>query len=234
MPPTFQSWFTVTNLHVWLLTARLRALPRPAGQDHIQGLIDHFFLDVEDRIRLVLAPAPKSTSPGSTPTTVTKGADGHALRQGEKDEHGLRAFYTPRNTAYTYSREGAPMPLRAAPERLVSQQMRVFKEQWAGLGMSLDLALVRGDAELAGALWRNVLGGRGARGIILPGDPGAEDPGVWFRRSVNLVGGDTRAVRKVERGGGLEVAEREDDNSGVHDYPPSEVRPSSLFNERCC
>src|ERR1700722_19874531 len=56
LPPTFQSWFTITNLHIWLLTVRLRALPPPHGNYFVQSLIDHFFLDVEDRIRAVLQP----------------------------------------------------------------------------------------------------------------------------------------------------------------------------------
>ncbi|KZT43699.1 hypothetical protein SISSUDRAFT_1057248 [Sistotremastrum suecicum HHB10207 ss-3] len=55
LPPTFQTWFTVVNLHIWLLTVRLRALPPPHGTHYIQGLIDHFFEDVEDRIRTVLS-----------------------------------------------------------------------------------------------------------------------------------------------------------------------------------
>jgi len=54
LPRTFQSWFTITNLHVWMATVRLRALPPSHGRAFIQGLIDHFFLDVEDRLRAVL------------------------------------------------------------------------------------------------------------------------------------------------------------------------------------
>jgi cytochrome b pre-mRNA-processing protein 3 len=160
----------VTNLHVWLLTVRLRALPKPLAQDHIQGLIDHFFFDVEDRIRLVLSPAPKDASAGpaskvppsipsapasaspSTPTTAgAVPADGQTGKA-------PKPFYTTRNPAHTYSRTGSPMPVRPAPERLVSQQMKIFKEQWAGLGLALDLALVRGDTEMSAALWRNLMG----------------------------------------------------------------------------
>ena len=37
LPPTFQTWFTITNLHVWILTVRLRALPSPYGQYYVQG-----------------------------------------------------------------------------------------------------------------------------------------------------------------------------------------------------
>jgi hypothetical protein len=89
LPPTFQSWFTITNLHVWLLTVRLRALPQPHGTNHIQGLIDHFFLDVEDRIRPFSNPStpkprPKQTfmhpHPSQTlppPLRSTRNAAGH-------------------------------------------------------------------------------------------------------------------------------------------------------------
>lgn len=51
LPPTFQTWFTVTNLHIWLLTVRLRALPKPHGYHYVQGLVNHFFEDVEVQIR---------------------------------------------------------------------------------------------------------------------------------------------------------------------------------------
>ena len=106
LPPTFQSWFTITNLHVWLLTVRLRALPTPHGTNYVQGLIDHFFLDVEDRIRAALS--------------------------------------------------------KKAPERVVTRQMKIFREQWNGLGLTLDYALGLsspysptprndGDAEMAAA-----------------------------------------------------------------------------------
>lgn len=37
LPSTFQTWFTVTNLHVWLLTVRFRALPPPYGDNFVQG-----------------------------------------------------------------------------------------------------------------------------------------------------------------------------------------------------
>lgn len=37
LPPTFQSWFTIANLHVWLLTVRLRALPKPEADYFIQA-----------------------------------------------------------------------------------------------------------------------------------------------------------------------------------------------------
>jgi len=92
--------------------------------------------------------------------------------------------------------------------------MKILKEQWAGLGMSLDLGLVRGDAEMAAAVWRNLLGARGARGIELSreGDAGG------YRRAVNLVGGLVDDVRKLD----VDKEELKDDNSGVHDFAPSE------------
>ncbi|KDQ08479.1 hypothetical protein BOTBODRAFT_179831 [Botryobasidium botryosum FD-172 SS1] len=54
LPPTYQTWFQLTNLHIWLLTVRLRALPPPYGRLYIQELLNHFFLDAEDRMRAVL------------------------------------------------------------------------------------------------------------------------------------------------------------------------------------
>ncbi|KII86659.1 hypothetical protein PLICRDRAFT_113559 [Plicaturopsis crispa FD-325 SS-3] len=194
LPPTFQSWFMITNLHVWLLTVRLRALPKPHGMHHIQALIDHFFLDVEDRIRHVLQP-------------------------------GVTGLPPPENSSF-YAVVPTPSPEPAgpktkrpkgrAPERLVTQQMKIFREQWAGLGISCDLGLVQGDAEFAGAMWRNFLGARGARGIAF--DPAQ----AKFRRSVNLVGGEVESVAKVEKRG-LDVEEAKDDGSGVHDYAPGDA-----------
>ncbi|OBZ72792.1 Protein CBP3, mitochondrial, partial [Grifola frondosa] len=185
LPPTFQSWFTVTNLHVWLLTVRLRALPSPHGMNHIQALVDHFFLDIEDRVRAVLQPA----SPNARPSSRNLGP------------------YTPPTEFYTIANGGNKRPRGKAPERLVTKQMKIFKEQWAGMGMSFDLGLARSDAELAAAIWRNILGARGARGIV---------------RSINLVGGEVEKVEKIEKVG-LEVEEARDDGSGVHDYLPAEA-----------
>ncbi|KZO97414.1 hypothetical protein CALVIDRAFT_536425 [Calocera viscosa TUFC12733] len=56
LPPTFNTWFMVTNLYVWLLTTRLRALPPPHGRNFVQALVDHFFQDAEDRMRIILTP----------------------------------------------------------------------------------------------------------------------------------------------------------------------------------
>lgn len=98
------------------------------------------------------------------------------------------------------------------------RQMKILKEQWTGMGMSFDLGLVRGDAELASAVWRNFLGARGARGIVYPSS--SNKPA--FRRSINLVGGEVEKVALVDKKG-LEAEEARDDGSGVHDFAPDEA-----------
>lgn len=58
-----------------------------------------------------------------------------------------------------------PVP---APERVITKYMKIYREQWNGLHFALDVALAsphHPDAELAAAVWRNFLAGRGARGI---------------------------------------------------------------------
>jgi cytochrome b pre-mRNA-processing protein 3 len=99
--------------------------------------------------------------------------------------------------------------------------MKIFKEQWAGLGLSFDLALVKGDEDMAGAVWRNLLGARGSRGIAYPTtDAGGQtQASVPFRRAVNLVGGEVVDVAKID----IEKEETKDDGSGVHDFPSSEI-----------
>jgi len=84
-----------------------------------------------------------------------------------------------------------------------------------GLGLSFDLALVQGDMEMAAAIWRNLLGARGSRGIAYPST--AESP--TYRRAVNLVGGEVVNVAKID----VDKEELKDDGSGVHDFPPQEV-----------
>lgn len=114
---------------------------------------------------------------------------------------------------------------RKAPERLTSRTLKVVREQWAGLGVSLDYALGRsspyitvpiprdGDIELAAVIWRNFLGARGAHGI--------DDPGAGtIRRSIN-VSGEAQAVKfsdKEEPEIKLHQLEHTDDLSGVHDF----------------
>ncbi|CAE6437539.1 unnamed protein product [Rhizoctonia solani] len=56
LPPTYQTWFQFTLLHVLILTARLRALPPDASRTYQAELINHFFLDIEHRMRTVLGP----------------------------------------------------------------------------------------------------------------------------------------------------------------------------------
>ncbi|SJL06591.1 uncharacterized protein ARMOST_09933 [Armillaria ostoyae] len=195
LPPTFQSWFTVANLHTWMLAVRFRALPPPHGKEYVQGLVDHFFLDIEDRIRAVLQPPSKPTEPYTLESS----------------------FYTNPN-APTTGPDGKAVRRRAAPERLVSRQMKIFKEQWAGMWISLDYAMVKGDMELAAAVWRNLLGARGAAGIAFPdpNDPNAPAP---YRRTVNLVGGLVENIEKID----FEKEAHRDDGSGVHDYAPFEA-----------
>ncbi|KAF9429669.1 Protein cbp3, mitochondrial [Entomortierella beljakovae] len=45
----FQTWFSVTHLHVWLLMVRIRA--EKHGKVFQQQLVNHFFHDIEDRMR---------------------------------------------------------------------------------------------------------------------------------------------------------------------------------------
>ncbi|CAG8486260.1 8862_t:CDS:2 [Ambispora leptoticha] len=49
LPDTFQTWFTITQLHVWMLMVRLR--PEKDGKVFSQYLVDEFFDDAEKRIR---------------------------------------------------------------------------------------------------------------------------------------------------------------------------------------
>ena len=46
--------------------------------------------------------------------------------------------------------------------------LQIFREQWAGLGLACDVALITGDKDMASAMWRNLLGARGAKGIAYP------------------------------------------------------------------
>ncbi|KAF8225210.1 hypothetical protein L208DRAFT_1425509 [Tricholoma matsutake] len=194
LPPTFQSWFTITNLHVWLLTVRLRALPPEHGQYFVQALVDHFFIDVEDRIRAVLQPSEEHKMPYTFHSP----------------------FYINPNAPSDLPTKNSKPKLSRAPDRLVTTQMKIFKEQWAGMGLSFDLGLVKGDMEMAGAVWRNLLGARGAQGIAFP-NPSSQPR--KFRRSVNLVGGEVVNVAKID----LEKEEATDDGSGVHDFAPEEA-----------
>jgi len=122
----------------------------------------------------------------------------------------------PQTTSSSGSGELAQKTKRSdAPDRIVNRQMKIFKEQWTGLGLSFDLALIKGDQEMAAAVWRNLLGGRGSRGIAFADSPDS----YHYRRAVNLVGGEVVDVSKID----IDKEELRDDGSGVHDFPPSEV-----------
>lgn len=187
-------------MHVWLLTVRLRALPEPHGKYYVQSLLDHFFLDVEERVRAVLQPDTRPSPAARAGATASEPA-------------------SPLPTTDFYTLPGSDKrPRGNAPERLVGRQMKILKEQWTGMGMSFDLGLVRGDADMAAAVWRNFLGARGARGIVYPSS--SHKPA--FRRSVNLVGGEVEKVAAIDKKG-LEAEEARDDGSGVHDFSPNEA-----------
>ncbi|KAI9595693.1 ubiquinol-cytochrome C chaperone-domain-containing protein [Syncephalis fuscata] len=49
LPDNFNTWFSITQLHVWMLMVRLR--PETHGKAYAQELINRFFEDIEDRIR---------------------------------------------------------------------------------------------------------------------------------------------------------------------------------------
>ncbi|KAI8148891.1 ubiquinol-cytochrome C chaperone-domain-containing protein [Fennellomyces sp. T-0311] len=49
LPDNFQSWFSVTQLHVWMLMVRLRG--EKNGKVYIQEVVNRFFDDAEHRMR---------------------------------------------------------------------------------------------------------------------------------------------------------------------------------------
>ena len=49
-PPTFQSWYQVTVLHMWMIAARMRAIEKGRVSIWQQHFIDHFFYDSEDKM----------------------------------------------------------------------------------------------------------------------------------------------------------------------------------------
>ncbi|KAG5513558.1 hypothetical protein PMAC_000990 [Pneumocystis sp. 'macacae'] len=51
LPPSFQTWFHITMLHVWMLMVRIRALPKKVTKMYQQELVNHFFEDCEYRMR---------------------------------------------------------------------------------------------------------------------------------------------------------------------------------------
>ncbi|KAF9440247.1 hypothetical protein P691DRAFT_803011, partial [Macrolepiota fuliginosa MF-IS2] len=68
---------------------------------------------------------------------------------------------------------------------------------------------------MAAAIWCNLLSGHGAHGIAYADMEGQ----VPFHCAVNLVGGEVDNISKVD----FEKEETQDNGSGVHDFPPSEV-----------
>ncbi|EGG01176.1 uncharacterized protein MELLADRAFT_111234 [Melampsora larici-populina 98AG31] len=59
LPDSFQTWFQITQLHMWILIVRFRSMKNNLGRTYIQEFVNHGFLDTEHRIR-------------STPYKVTK------------------------------------------------------------------------------------------------------------------------------------------------------------------
>jgi len=51
LPRSYQSWMQITNLHIWLLSVRFRALPAPLGKSYIQEIINHYFIHSETLMR---------------------------------------------------------------------------------------------------------------------------------------------------------------------------------------
>lgn len=51
LPASFQTWFQLTNLHMFLLLSRFRALPAQEAREYTQELVNHFFIDTESRMR---------------------------------------------------------------------------------------------------------------------------------------------------------------------------------------
>jgi cytochrome b pre-mRNA-processing protein 3 len=103
--------------------------------------------------------------------------------------------------------------------------MKIFREQWAGLGVTLDLALAQGsDSVLAAAMWRNLLGARGAQGLAMALAPTSPVP--EFRRAVNPGGAAAKMSEEVRAS-----EERRDDGSGVHDFGPEDRDAYVAFPE---
>ncbi|CAK5265605.1 unnamed protein product [Mycena citricolor] len=188
LPPTFQSWFTVTALHIWMLTVRFRALPPAYGRRFEDCIVDHFFQDAEDRVRAIMQPS-----------------------HDHKPYIFESKFYVNPNAPKTTDKKER---LSRAPDRLVTQQLKILKEQWTGFALALDLGLIKGDMVMAGAVWRNLLGARGASGIAFADDPSSPA----FRRTVNLIGGLVVNPAKLD----FSKEAVTDDNSGVHDFAPED------------
>lgn len=90
-----------------MLTTRFRALPAPYSRLFVQELINHFFIDIEYRLRSVFGPK--------------------------------------------------------VPERIIKNHMTDLRDQWNGTTASFDIAMMKGDAELAACIWRNMFAARGEK-----------------------------------------------------------------------
>lgn len=111
--------------------------------------------------------------------------------------------------------------------------MKILREQWAGLGLAFDYALglsspyapsnaitsptQNGDTEMAAAIWRNLLGARGAHGI--------DDPGTGrVRRALNISGEyGAPKLSKENPDVALQKLEETDDQSGVYDFSGNDL-----------
>jgi cytochrome b pre-mRNA-processing protein 3 len=51
MPKSFNQWYQVTVLHVWMLYVRMRALPRQYCREYQQKLVNSLFDDIDYRLR---------------------------------------------------------------------------------------------------------------------------------------------------------------------------------------
>lgn len=51
MPENFNTWFSITSLHAWMLNCRLRALLPPYGRAYQSNLVSMFFNDVQSRMK---------------------------------------------------------------------------------------------------------------------------------------------------------------------------------------
>lgn len=100
LTPTFATWSQVTFLHMYLLTARLRALPsHESVQTYSRHLIDHFSHNAEQRMDIL---------------------------------HGLTS------------------------RSIRNKFLKDLFIQWRGVLAAYDEGLVKGDAVLGAAVWRNL------------------------------------------------------------------------------
>ncbi len=53
LPPSFTTWFQITQLHIWMIMVRMRAMDKDVGQHYQQQITNHFFNDAEARLRVV-------------------------------------------------------------------------------------------------------------------------------------------------------------------------------------